>query len=55
MAAVVGARPDQAGRRVVIVSTELRNHLGWDRRHDIMAAMVMAEFALKLPRDRELI
>jgi hypothetical protein len=42
-------RPDE------IVPAALRTHLRWDQRHDAMAARIIKEFDLKLPRDRELI
>jgi hypothetical protein len=38
-----------------IVPEELRTYLRWDHRHDEMAAKIMKEFDLKLPRDREFI
>jgi hypothetical protein len=38
-----------------IVPAALRQQLRWDARHDAMAAKIMREFDLKLPRDRELI
>ena len=38
-----------------IVPEGLRTYLRWDTRHDAMAAKIMREFDLKLPRDRELI
>jgi uncharacterized protein (DUF3820 family) len=38
-----------------IVPEALRYRLGWDYRHDAMARLVMDEFALTLPRDRELV
>jgi hypothetical protein len=36
-----------------IVPAGLRTYLRWDERHDQMAAIVMEEFGLKLPRDHE--
>ena len=38
-----------------IVPAALREFLRWDSRHDAMAATIIREFDLKLPRDRELI
>jgi hypothetical protein len=38
-----------------IVPEALRHRLGWDWRHDKMAARIVEEFKLQLPRDRELI
>jgi hypothetical protein len=38
-----------------IVPRALRQRLRWDARHDRSAMQIMAEFALILPRDRELI
>jgi hypothetical protein len=38
-----------------IVPEALRDRLGWDCRHDAIARLVMDEFALTLPHDRELI
>jgi hypothetical protein len=39
-----------------IVPEALRHRLvSWDWRHDKMAARIMEEFTLRLPRDRELI
>ena len=38
-----------------IVPQALRQRLGWKAAHDRMAARIMAEFSLTLPRDRELI
>jgi len=38
-----------------IVPVGLREYLRWTEQHDRMAAKIMAEFSLILPRDRELI
>jgi len=38
-----------------VVPAALRELLGWDFCHDAMARLIMDEFALTLPRDRELI
>ena len=38
-----------------IVPAALRQRLRWDSRHDAMAAQIIEEFKLQLPRDRELI
>jgi uncharacterized protein (DUF3820 family) len=38
-----------------ILPEALRYRLGWDERHDAVARLIMDEFALTLPRDRELI
>jgi len=38
-----------------IMPEALRERLHWDFRHDAVARLVMDEFALLLPRDRELI
>jgi uncharacterized protein (DUF3820 family) len=38
-----------------IVPEALQPRLGWDFRHDAMARLIMDEFALTLPWDRELI
>src|SRR5262249_17274071 len=38
-----------------IVPEALRQQLGWDARHDGMARLIIDEFALTLPRERELI
>jgi len=38
-----------------IVPEGLRAYLRWTDRHDAMAAKIMREFDLTLPRDRELI
>jgi hypothetical protein len=38
-----------------VVPAALRTYLRWDHRHDAMAAQIMREFNLTLPRDRELI
>jgi uncharacterized protein (DUF3820 family) len=38
-----------------IVPEALQQRLGWDFRHDAIARLIMDEFALTLPRDRELI
>jgi uncharacterized protein (DUF3820 family) len=38
-----------------IVPEALQGRIGWDFRHDAIARLVMDEFALTLPRDRELI
>lgn len=38
-----------------IANPALRHRLGWDERHDDMAAKIRKEFDLQLPRDRELI
>jgi uncharacterized protein (DUF3820 family) len=46
---------DEIQKRFEIVPDALRYRLGWDARHDAMARLVMDEFALTLPRDRELI
>jgi|SRR5262249_8295405 len=39
----------------VAPAAALRRLLGWDLRHDAMVRLVTDEFALALPRDRELI
>jgi uncharacterized protein (DUF3820 family) len=39
----------------VAPAAALRRLLGWDFRHDAMVRVVIDEFALALPRDRELI
>jgi uncharacterized protein (DUF3820 family) len=38
-----------------IVPEALQQRIGWDFRHDAIARLVMDEFFLTLPRDRELI
>ena len=38
-----------------ILPEELRRRLGWDFRHDAMVRLIVDEFFLVLPRDRELI
>jgi uncharacterized protein (DUF3820 family) len=38
-----------------IVPAALRQQFGWDFRHDAVARLIIDEFALMLPRDRELI
>jgi uncharacterized protein (DUF3820 family) len=38
-----------------IVPEALQQRLGWDFRHDATARLIMDEFALTLPRDRELV
>jgi len=35
-----------------VVPHALRTYLRWDHRHDEMAAQIMREFGLTLPRDR---
>jgi uncharacterized protein (DUF3820 family) len=49
-----GPMQDEIQKRFEIVP-EARYRLGWDYRHDAMARLVMDEFALTLPRDRELV
>jgi hypothetical protein len=39
----------------LIVPQELRWRVGWTESHDALALLLMAEYNLKLPRDRELI
>jgi len=50
-----GQMQDETQKRFEIVPEALRYRLGWDHRHDAMARLVMDEFALTPPRDRELI
>jgi hypothetical protein len=38
-----------------VIAEGLRVRLRWGSRHDAMAAQIMREFNLQLPRDRELI
>jgi uncharacterized protein (DUF3820 family) len=38
-----------------IVPEALQRRLGWDFRHDAMVRLIVDEFTLTLPRDRELI
>lgn len=39
----------------IIASAAVRRAVGWTARHDDMAALIMKQYSLKLPRDRELI
>jgi uncharacterized protein (DUF3820 family) len=54
MTAAAAASRKNAGP-VEWLDEPLRKRLGWDYRHDATARLVMDEFALVLPRDRELI
>lgn len=48
-------RPAATQRLPEIVAEALQPRVGWDFRHDATARLLMGEFALTLPRDRELV
>ena len=48
-------QPKRAVQPDEVVPWDLRKYLRWDERHDAAAEIVMREYGLALPRDRELI